>query len=144
MGIADCYALLFFPYEEMLYSIILNTLARVTLLFPPSQNILKGRKMTTQTENRPAPTAAEVDAAEARVLAAAGALAADPDFKGMIDGIESNPLPTTQNNYGAYMALMGRLDGGNRMIRLIMVRACLMAGGNRAGVMAAFKILSGR
>ena len=69
-----------------------------------------------------------------------------PDFRDMVDHIEENP-PTTQDHYGAYMALLTQLVGTLGTDSPIEVRAqflalvLLAAGANRRGVVSAMTAL---
>lgn len=58
--------------------------------------------------------------------------------------IESN-LPTTQNHYGDYMAaistLADKIPGNARSVKLGVAVAMTKAGGNRAGIIAALKVM---
>lgn len=76
-------------------------------------------------------------ALDATVTAIAG------DLKRIVDDIETEPIKTTQNNYGRYMNVLGLLGKGNIAATQVIALALIEAGANRAGVMSALKIYGG-
>jgi len=65
------------------------------------------------------------------------------DLRPLVDRIEKRPLPTTKNNYGEYLALIGKLSRGDHNMGKIVTAALLDAGANHAGVASAYKISFG-
>ncbi len=64
------------------------------------------------------------------------------DFRPIVSKIEKSP-PTTQNHYGRYMELISSLGKGEKKQSMLFAAAMIQAGGNRAGIASAMKILFG-
>ncbi len=64
------------------------------------------------------------------------------DFRPIVNRIEESS-PITQNHYGRYMELISSLGKGGENECLLFAAAIIQAGGNKAGVASAMKILFG-
>lgn len=64
------------------------------------------------------------------------------DFKPMVESIEQS-TPTTKDHYGRYMSLLSSLGKGEKKQSMLFAMAMMQAGGNRAGIASAMKILFG-
>ena len=61
------------------------------------------------------------------------------DFKDLVAEIEAS-VKLTQNHYGRYMSVIGRVAQGNRQTGQIVALALVKAGANRAGVASARQV----
>ena len=73
-----------------------------------------------------------------------------PELKGMVESIENKSVPTTQNNYGDYYALLPSLisdykstGGGlkDEIIAKVFALGLIDAGGDRNGIVSAMSAL---
>ena len=68
-----------------------------------------------------------------------------PDMKDIVNTIESNPplmQSITQNNYGAYMDALLRLNPqGDKVVKYVLSQALIIAGANKAGIASALKVI---
>lgn len=62
------------------------------------------------------------------------------DLRDSVKEIEKS-IPSTQNNYGRYMALLGQLSGNNRKTASILAAAMIRAGANTQGVRDAMQFI---
>ncbi len=64
------------------------------------------------------------------------------DFRPIVNSIEKSS-PITQNHYGRYMELISSLGKGEKKQSMLFAAAMIQAGGNRADIASAMKILFG-
>lgn len=62
----------------------------------------------------------------------------------LVNHIESDIIPTTQNSYGRYMNAIATLSDGTKGYDLIVALALIKAGANRQGVMSAISVNHGQ
>ena len=86
----------------------------------------------TQAQHNPAP------AASAELALLIDGLA--DDLRDSVKEIEKS-IPSTQNHYGRYMALLGQLSGNNRRTASILAAAMIRAGANSQGVRDAMQFI---
>lgn len=65
------------------------------------------------------------------------------DLRPMVAEIEADAHPTTQYNYGRYMAVISTLSSGKESVARVIALALLRAGANRDGVSWALRLTIG-
>ena len=71
-------------------------------------------------------------------------LAETKELIDLVNHIESDIIPTTQNSYGRYMDAIATLSDGSKGYDLIIALALIKAGANRQGVMSAINAQHGQ
>ena len=78
------------------------------------------------------------------VVDAVNELAETKELTDLVNHIESDIIPTTQNSYGRYMDAIATLSDGSKGYDLIIALALIKAGANRQGVMSAINAQHGQ
>ena len=78
------------------------------------------------------------------VVDAVNELAETIELTDLVNHIESDIIPTTQNSYGRYMDAIATLSDGSKGYDLIIALALIKAGANRQGVMSAINAQHGQ
>ena len=71
-------------------------------------------------------------------------LAETKELIDLVNHIESDIIPPTQNSYGRYMDAIATLSDGTKGYDLIVALALIKAGANRQGVMSAINVNHGQ
>ena len=71
-------------------------------------------------------------------------LAETKELIDLVNHIESDIIPPTQNSYGRYMNAIATLSDGTKGYDLIVALALIKAGANRQGVMSAINVNHGQ
>ena len=78
------------------------------------------------------------------IVDAVNKLAESRELIDLVNHIESDVIPTTQNSYGRYMNAIATLSDGTKGYDLIVALALIKAGANRQGVMSAISVNHGQ
>ena len=78
------------------------------------------------------------------IVAAVNKLAESREQIDLVNHIESDVIPTTQNSYGRYMNAIATLSDGTKGYDLIVALALIKAGANRQGVLSAINVNHGQ
>ena len=78
------------------------------------------------------------------VVDAVNELSETKELIDLVNHIESDIIPPTQNSYGRYMDAIATLSDGTKGYDLIVALALIKAGANRQGVMAAINAQHGQ
>ena len=78
------------------------------------------------------------------VVDAVNELSETKELIDLVNHIESDIIPPTQNSYGRYMDAIATLSDGTKGYDLIVALALIKAGANRQGVMSAINAQHGQ
>ena len=78
------------------------------------------------------------------IIDAMEALANDPATIELVKHIESDPIPTTQNNYDRYWKAIAFLSDGQKGMDMLVGLALIKAGANRQGVLSSINANHGQ
>lgn len=78
------------------------------------------------------------------VVDAVNELSETKELIDLVNHIESDIIPPTQNSYGRYMDAIATLSDGTKGYDLIVALALIKAGANRQGVMSAINVNHGQ